>query len=92
MQYGLQMYTLRQLTDKHMAQALEQVTQMGYTGVELAGFGDLTPDEMVQAVRRNGLTVISAHVGYQDLQPATAYFFCMRASAASQSALPESSA
>lgn len=82
MQYGLQMYTLRQLTDKHMAQTLEQVAQMGYTGVELAGFGDLTPDEMVQAVRRNGLTVISAHVGYQDLQ----------ADAENGSALPESSA
>ena len=43
MEYGLQMYTLRQLTDKQMAKTLEQVAQMGYTGVELAGFGDLTP-------------------------------------------------
>lgn len=68
MEYGLQMYTLRQLTDKQMAKTLEQVAQMGYTGVELAGFGDLTPEEMVQEVRKNGLTVISAHIGYQDLQ------------------------
>ena len=68
MEYGLQMYTLRQLTDKQMAKTLEQVAQMGYTGVELAGFGDLTPEEMVQEVRKNGLTVISAHIGYPDLQ------------------------
>ena len=58
MQYGLQMYTLRQLTEKHMAQTLEQVAAMGYTGIELAGFGDLTPEQMVQTVRDNGLTVI----------------------------------
>lgn len=68
MQYGLQMYTLRQLTEKHMAETLEQVAQMGYTGVEFAGFGDLTPEQAVQEVRKNGLTVISAHIGYQDLQ------------------------
>ena len=68
MQYGLQMYTLRQLTEKHMAQTLEQVAAMGYTGIELAGFGDLTPEQMMQTVRDNGLTVISAHVGYQELQ------------------------
>lgn len=67
MKYGLQMYTLRDLTKNNMANTLKEVARMGYEGVELAGFGDLTVDEMAGVIKETNLSVISAHVGYQEL-------------------------
>ncbi len=68
MKYGLQMYTLRELTGGDMPGILKKVADMGYEGVELAGFGSSTPEEMPALLRENGLSLISAHIGYQDLQ------------------------
>ena len=67
MRYGLQMYTLRDLTEHQMGNTLKEVARMGYEGIELAGFGNLTVDELVEVVKETDLSVISAHVGYQEL-------------------------
>ncbi|HBT63904.1 MAG TPA: hypothetical protein DEB10_04480 [Ruminococcaceae bacterium] len=67
MKYGLQMYTLRDLTENQMGNTLREVAGMGYEGIELAGFGNLTIDELAEEVKETGLSVISAHVGYQEL-------------------------
>ena len=38
MKYGLQMYSVRDVTDKDLAGALKKVAEMGYSFVEFAGF------------------------------------------------------
>lgn len=68
MNYGLQLYTLRELTQKDMASVLMKVSAMGYTGVELAGFGDLNADTFAHAAKESGLVVISAHISIEELQ------------------------
>lgn len=67
MKYGLQMYTLRDKTEHAMVETLEAVAAMGYTGVELAGFGNADVETIVRTVEKNNVSVISLHVGYQDL-------------------------
>ena len=38
MEYGIQMYSLRDITDKDLAGAFKAVADMGYKTVETAGF------------------------------------------------------
>ena len=40
---GLQLYSLREETPKDFCGTVEKVAKMGYTGVEFAGYGGLTP-------------------------------------------------
>ena len=59
---GLQLYSLRaEIKAQGMAAVLKQVKEMGYSEVEPAGFGDLTPKEFATACADNGLTICSAH-------------------------------
>ncbi len=43
---GLQLYTVRDQTEKDFAGTLRRVAELGYTGVEFAGYGDLSAQEM----------------------------------------------
>ena len=43
---ALQLYTIREETEKDFRSALEKVAEIGYTGVELAGYGCHTPKEI----------------------------------------------
>jgi sugar phosphate isomerase/epimerase len=43
---------------------LARLGAKGYAGVELAGFGDLDPEQLSDALSRAGLALSSAHVGY----------------------------
>ena len=40
---GLQLYSLREETEKDFCATVEKVAKMGYTGVEFAGYGGLKP-------------------------------------------------
>ena len=65
----LQLYTLRDHVAKDLAGTLGKVAEMGYQGVELAGYGDLGNAEKVKrALETSGLQLVSNHVGSQDLQ------------------------
>ena len=46
MQYGLQLYSVRDVTDKNMEYALEKVAEMGYSFVEFAGFFGIPAKEI----------------------------------------------
>lgn len=59
---GVQLYTLRELTAQDMAGTLEAVAEMGYDGVELAGYGDLTAPDAASTCGRLGLEVGAAHI------------------------------
>ena len=62
------MYTLRDLTEKDMAGTLREVKAMGYEGIELAGYGNLSREELKAAVDETGLTVVSNHVAIDRVQ------------------------
>lgn len=69
MEYGIQMYSLRDLTPKDMEGALRTVAALGYKKVEYAGFFDNTAAQIVTWMDRFGLSVSGTHTGWQELLP-----------------------
>ena len=65
---ALQMYTLRDMAAQDMIGTLRKVKEIGYEGIELAGYGDASPDALYEAVHELGLKVVGAHVGFGALQ------------------------
>lgn len=64
---AVQVYSLREEAQKDFAGVMEQVSRMGYDGVELAGLYGMEPEEVRAVLDRNSLTAISAHVSYEEL-------------------------
>lgn len=58
---SIQLYTLRQYTEKDFVGVLKKVAAMGYKGVEPAGFFGLRPKEVVRIVRDLGMVISSSH-------------------------------
>jgi sugar phosphate isomerase/epimerase len=63
---SVQLYTLRKQTAADFPGVLAHLGAKGFAGVELAGFGSLTPDQLRRALDDAGLAISSAHVGFQD--------------------------
>ena len=63
---SVQLYTLRKETAADFPAVLARLGAKGYPGVELAGFGGLTHDQLSRALTDAGLTLSSAHVGITD--------------------------
>lgn len=67
MQYGLQLYSVRDITDKKMDYALQKVAEMGYSFVEFAGFFGIPAAEIKKMLAANGLRVSGTHTGWQEV-------------------------
>jgi sugar phosphate isomerase/epimerase len=61
-QISLQLYTVREHTARDMPGTLRRLAEIGYTAVELAGFGGLTPRELRGNLDELGLRASGAHV------------------------------
>lgn len=68
MKLGLQMYTLRDDTEKDFEGTLRQVAGMGYEGIEFAGYGDAPAEAMRDLLQELGLEAFGSHVSFQRLQ------------------------
>lgn len=62
-QYGIQMYSLRDITGKNLKDALYQVAQMGYKYVEFAGFFGNCAEDVKAWMDEYGLICSSTHTG-----------------------------
>lgn len=67
MQYGLQLYSVRDITEKNMEYALQKVAEMGYSFVEFAGFFGITAAEIKRMLADNGLRVSGTHTGWHEV-------------------------
>jgi len=65
---ALQLYTVRDHTKDDMAGTLRKVAQMGYQGVELAGYGNLTREQLKEVIDETGLQVVAVHTNLPRLQ------------------------
>lgn len=65
---ALQMYTLRNESANDFKGTLKKVAQLGYEGVELAGYGDLTVRELRQVLDDLGLKAASSHIPLAELR------------------------
>ncbi|NDI36554.1 sugar phosphate isomerase/epimerase family protein [Chengkuizengella sediminis] len=59
---GLQLYTLREETEKDFVGTLKAVADMGYQAVEFAGYGGIEAKEMKKVLNDLGLSAPSSHV------------------------------
>ena len=51
MEYGLQLYSVRDITQKGLQSAMQKVADLGYTSVEFAGFcGNSAPEDRKSVV------------------------------------------
>lgn len=64
---GLQMYSIRTV-EGNLLEKLEKVTAMGFDGVEFAGFGDFTAEELKAKLDELGLICMGTHTGIQALR------------------------
>lgn len=67
MEYGIQMYSLRDITDKDLDGALRAVAEMGYKTVEFAGFFGHSAEEVRAMLDKYGLVCSGTHSGLGDL-------------------------
>ncbi len=61
---GLQLYTVRDLMAKDVAETLAAIAQAGYVEVETAGTGNLSPAQFAAALKDNNLSAPAAHVPF----------------------------
>ncbi|WP_449536509.1 sugar phosphate isomerase/epimerase family protein [Ferdinandcohnia sp. Marseille-Q9671] len=65
---GIQMYTLRNECEKDFFGTLRKVAELGYDGVELAGLGGFTAQEVKEALDKLNLKVAGSHVSLAELE------------------------
>ena len=64
---GAQLYTCREYTRtiEGVAETLEKVADIGYSAIQISGFGPVDPQEVAKLVEANGLTVASTHMSWE---------------------------
>ena len=68
LQVALELYTVRDETRRDFAGTLQRVAQIGYAGVEFAGYGNLTSLEMPALLAETRLKAVSTHLGLDALE------------------------
>ena len=67
MEYGIQLYSVRDRAEENFEKTLETLAQMGYTHMEFDEFFGRTPEQVVALLQRNGLKISGAHINISDL-------------------------
>lgn len=68
-EYGIQMYSVRDITEKSLHGALEGVAKLGYKYIEFAGFFDNTAEDVKTWLDELGLVCSGTHTGLDQLTP-----------------------
>lgn len=68
MEYGIQMYSLRDMTEKDLDASLKTVADMGYKLIEFAGFFGHSAEEVVEMLKKYDLKLIATHSGWESLK------------------------
>lgn len=65
--FSIQLYSVREETDKDFFAVLKQLGDIGYTGVEFAGYNDIPAKEMKKALEENKLKSVGSHISLEKL-------------------------
>ena len=68
-EYGLQLFSIRDITDKDLEGALRAVAEMGYKYVEYAGFFGHSAEQVKEWQDKYGLKCSGTHSGWVELLP-----------------------
>jgi len=66
-QFSIQLYSLRDVINNDFVGTLKKLGDMGYTGVEFAGYGGLSAGDMKTALTANNLKPVGAHISVDRL-------------------------
>ena len=92
-EYGLQLYSVRDITGKDLDGALAQVAALGYKYVEFAGFFGIPAEEIKAMLDKYGLVVSGTHTGWREIadhfEETVAYHKAMPASRNFSQKLPQ---
>lgn len=67
MEYGIQMYSVRDTAEKNLKEALQGVAELGYRFVEFAGFFDNPADKVKEWLDNFGLACLATHTALDKL-------------------------
>jgi sugar phosphate isomerase/epimerase len=67
---GVQLYSVRELCKKDLPGTLKAIKEMGYAGVEFAGYYGKSAAELKQLLDDNGLVMCGTHTGVDSIRPA----------------------
>lgn len=68
MNIGLQLFSVRDATERDLLDALAQVARLGYAHVEFAGFFGVSAEAVQRALADNGLRVSGTHTGLPEIR------------------------
>ena len=63
-----QLWSVQDYTSKDFFGTLEEISKIGYTGVEFAGYNDISAVCMNKKLKELNLTALSAHIGIDNLK------------------------
>lgn len=63
----MQLYSIKELTEKDLLGTLEKVAKIGYDGVEFAGYFNTPAKELKKCLNTIGLKAAGSHIGIGDL-------------------------
>jgi len=63
-----QLWSVQDYTSKDFFKTLEEISKIGYTGVEFAGYNDISAKDMNKKLKELNLIALSAHVGIEKLR------------------------
>ena len=66
-QFSIQLYSVRDVIENDYKGTLKKLAAMGYTGVEFAGYGGLSAQEMKDTLESLKLKPVGSHVGLEAL-------------------------
>lgn len=66
-EFGIQMYSLRDITKSDMNRALSEIARMGYKTAEFAGFFGYKSEYIKGLLDKYGIKAVATHTGYGDL-------------------------
>lgn len=67
MEYSIQLYSVRDVTETDMEGALKAISEIGYKKVEFAGFGNKTAAECAELLKKYGLKISACHLGLKEV-------------------------
>lgn len=68
MEYGIQMFSLRDISRANMEKALKAASEIGYKAVEFAKFSDCSASQIKDWLEKYDLSPWSSHIMLEDLQ------------------------
>lgn len=63
MEVSLQLYSIHEETKRNFSESIKHVSEIGYKGVEFAGYGGLSEEEVAQLLKANHLYSVGSHCG-----------------------------